>query len=186
MAESIPVLSVREIQKSDIDLITDYWINSDPSFLSAMGVDLSKIPSRADLSEMLSEQLTQGYKEKKSYCIIWELNKTPIGHSNVNKIEWNDHAYMHLHVWDKLNRTQGLGVQFIKLTLPYFFKNLQLKKIFCEPYALNSAPNKTLEKVGFQFVESYITTPGWINFEQQVNLWVMSLEEYDKINTASN
>jgi hypothetical protein len=56
--------------------------------------------------------------------------------------------------------------------------DIPLKKLFCEPYALNPAPNKTLEKIGFEFVKEYITTPGWINFEQPVKLWMMDFEKF--------
>lgn len=65
--------------------------------------------------------------------------------------------------------------------LPWFFKNLKLKKIYCEPYALIPAPNKTLEKVGFKFVKTYVTTPGRLNFEQPVYLWEITYERFISI-----
>ena len=79
-------LSVREIQLSDIEPLADYWFKSDPQFLVNMGVDLSKMPTRADWKQMLIEQIDQSYEEKQSYCIIWMLNGEPVGHSNVNRI----------------------------------------------------------------------------------------------------
>ena len=78
-----PLLSVREIQQSDIEPLSDYWFKSSPGFLIAMGVDLSKMPTREEWEEMLNEQLRQSYEEKKSYCIIWLLDDEPVGHSNV-------------------------------------------------------------------------------------------------------
>ena len=166
-------LSVRPLQESDIDAIADYWLHSDPDFLQGMGVDLAKLPGRSFWTDMLSEQLGQTLEEKKSYCFIWLLDNKAVGHSNVNKIAFGSEAYMHLHLWQTDVRQKGLGTAFVKMTLPYFFEHLQLQKIYCEPYSLNPAPNKTLEKVGFRFVKTYTTTPGWINFEQPVNLWEM-------------
>jgi RimJ/RimL family protein N-acetyltransferase len=64
------------------------------------------------------------------------------------------------------------------MTLPLFFERLQLKKLYCEPYALNSAPNKSLEKVGFEFIKEYITIPGSLNFEQPVKRWELSYEKF--------
>jgi RimJ/RimL family protein N-acetyltransferase len=81
---------------------------------------------------------------------------------------------MHLHLWKPGERKKGLGTAFVKQTLPFYFNNLQLKNLFCEPNAHNTAPNKTLEKVGFRFIKQHITTPGWLNFEQPVNRWVIS------------
>lgn len=64
------------------------------------------------------------------------------------------------------------------MTLSYFFEKLELKKIYYEPYALNTAPNKTLKKAGFEFVKKYVTTPGFLNFEQDVNQWQMTYEKF--------
>lgn len=164
------------MQESDIDAIADYWLQSDSDFLQGMGVDLSKLPERSFWTAMLSAQLSQSLEEKKSYCFIWQVADQAVGHSNVNKIVFGSEAYMHLHLWRTDVRQKGLGTAFVKMTLPYFFEHLQLQKIYCEPYSLNPAPNKTLEKVGFRFVKTYTTTPGWINFEQPVNLWEMDRE----------
>lgn len=175
------MLSVREITKEDIDLIIAYWLDSDREFMKGMGVDLSKMPGREQWREMLSEQLSQSYEEKKSYCIIWLVDEIPVGHSNVNKIVFGKEAYMHLHIWNQSDRKNGYGSRFVKMTIPYFFKNLKLQTLYCEPYALNPAPNRALEKMGFLFIKSYTGIPGWLNFEQEVNLWEMSRNRFSKL-----
>ncbi len=167
-------LSVREIQEQDVALIVNYWMEASPDYLRGMGADPAKIPGREQFTAMLKEQLRQSYEEKKAYCMIWEADGRPIGHCNVNKIVFGESAYMHLHLWQSNIRQQGLGATFVKMALPYFFNNLKLKRLYCEPYALNPAPNQTLKKVGFSFVRQYVTTPGPINFEQPVCLWELS------------
>lgn len=67
------------------------------------------------------------------------------------------------------------------MTLPYFFNKLQLKRLYCEPYALNPAPNKTLEKVGFTFVKEHLTIPGSLNFEQPAKLWELTYNDFIKL-----
>ena len=172
-------LSVREIQEEDVEAIIDYWLHAEPAFLTGMGVDLKKIPTAEQWKEMLTEQINQPYTEKKSYCTIWLVDDKAIGHSNVNKIIFGQEAFMHLHIWKNEFRQKGTGTELVKLSLPLFFKNLDLKKIYCEPYALNPGPNKTLEKLGFKFVKTYTTISGWLNFEQPVNLWELSYEIYN-------
>ena len=173
------LLSVREIQNNDIESITRYWLTADPAFLTGMGVDLSKMPSKEEWKTMLSEQLSLPYPEKKSYCMIWQMDNEPIGHCNVNKIKFGEEAYMHLHLWNSDGRKKGMGTELVKMSLPYFFEKLELKKIYSEPYALNPAPNKTLVKAGFTYVKEYITTPGFLNFEQPVNLWELTYEQFN-------
>jgi len=172
------LLSVREMREADVELIVQYWLNADSAFLQGMGVDLDKVPGREQLTDMLSAQLSQSYEEKQSYCIIWLVDGRAVGHSNVNKIVFDEEAYMHLHLWDAAVRGKGFGTILVKMTLPFFFKNLKLKKLYCEPYALNPAPNNTLAKIGFDFVQEYVTVPGWINFEQPVKRWALSREQF--------
>ncbi|MFN0175303.1 MAG: GNAT family N-acetyltransferase [Saprospiraceae bacterium] len=171
-------LSVRPLEESDIPLITRYWLDATPGFLEGMGVDLNKMPGQAEWEKVLTEQLRQSIPDKKSYCIIWLLNEQAVGHSNINKIQFGKEAFMHLHLWRSDIRQKGLGADFVKMTLPFFFDHYELQTIYCEPYSLNPAPNKTLEKVGFQFVKQHVTVPGWLNFEQAVNLWELSRERY--------
>lgn len=176
MYQDHSALSVREIQKKDIPLIVKYWTEADPEYLKGMGADPSKLPAAEAFQNMLAQQLDQSYEEKQSYCLIWELENEAVGHCNVNKIIYGSEAYMHLHLWNNPDRKKGLGTEFIKLSIPLFFKNLELKIIYSEPYALNPAPNRTLEKAGFTLEKEYLTIPGAINFEQMVKRWQKELK----------
>ncbi|MFN2437858.1 MAG: GNAT family N-acetyltransferase [Chitinophagaceae bacterium] len=175
------ILSVREIQEADIDAIVEYWLGSERLFLISMGVDVNKLPTRDQLTKMLLEQMQTPIEQKKSYCIIWQVDGKSIGHSNTNPTVFGKEAYMHLHLWDTKVRKKGFGAELVKMTLPYFFETLKLNKLISEPYSLNPAPNKTLEKVGFEFVKEYITTPGSLNFEQLVKRWELSYEKFKQL-----
>ena len=174
-------LSVREIEKRDVELICNYWLNSDDDFLISLGVELAKLPSRDRLSEMLSAQIDLPYEEKGSYAIIWELDGSACGHCNVNDIVFGKNAFMHIHLWESEKRKKGMGLELIKQSIPFFFKNLELKEIICEPYALNNAPSKVLEKIGFEFIKEHVCVPGSLSFEQSVKRWRISKDEFQKI-----
>ncbi|MES2618797.1 MAG: GNAT family protein [Bacteroidota bacterium] len=177
----MPQITVREILHRDIPAIINYWMNADEAFLRSMGADIHLLPNRTQWEEMLNMQLQLAYPEKLSYATIWLLNNKAVGHCNVNMIEYGKQANMHLHLWQTEFRQKGLGLAFVKRSLPLFFENLKLQTLYCEPYALNPAPNKTLEKLGFKFEKEYITTPGSINFEQPVNRWSLTVEDFKKI-----
>ena len=177
-------LSVREIQGWDITYITNYWLSLGPENLEAMGADPMKLPGRDDWTQMLQTQISLPLEEKQSYCLIWELDDEAIGHSNINKIIFGEEASMHLHLWRKDIRHQGIGTEMVKLCIPHFFESYRLKKLVCEPYALNPAPNRTLDKLGFRLIKEYVTTPGWINFEQPVKRWELSREDFEQLNLS--
>ena len=173
-----PVLSIRELQHSDIPAIVNYWMSATDAHLAGMGVDLKKRPTAEQFSQMLAKNINTPIEQRISCCVIWEVNGKPVGHSNTNPTKFGEEGFMHLHLWNSDSRHKGLGTDLVRLSLSYFFGTLQLKRLFCEPYALNPAPNKTLERVGFEFVKEYVTTPGYINFEQPVKRWMMSRERF--------
>lgn len=174
-------LSVKELDEGDISLVADYWSQAESNYLTGLGVDLSKLPSRDDFVKMLTDQLKLPLKLRQSYCTIWLENGQPIGHCNVNKLVYGREAYMHLHLWHAQRRRHGLGASLVPQSLNLFFSRLELEDLYCEPYALNPAPNAVLEKVGFTFVKRYRTVPGYINFEQEVNRWRFSRGQLAKI-----
>lgn len=173
-----PKLSVKQLEVSDFENIVDYFLKCSDDFLLSMGVDVSKLPSREAWLNILASDFYQPAEKKSFYYIIWLMNNEPIGHSNINKIVFGEEAYMHLHLWQKNIRQKGLGLDLLKLTLPYYFQTFKLKTLYCEPSAANAAPNKTLEKLGFDFIKSYDTIPGWINTYQTVNRWCLTEEKF--------
>lgn len=172
------MLSVREMTHNDLDLLLNYWYGASEAYLKSLGADIHKMPVRADFRQMVATQIDLPYKEKKSYPLLWENEGIPVGHSNVNQIQFGESAYMHLHLWKPFNRQKGAGSQLVKQSLPFFFEKLALQHLFSEPYALNPAPNRTLEKIGFTFLKKHLTIPGSLNFEQEVNCWRLTKDQY--------
>lgn len=178
-------LNVREALIDDVSHILNYWMSADQAYLKSLGADISKRPDRATFESMLSNQMGLPYTDKQSYALIWEIDNIPVGHCNVNNIQFGQKASMHLHLWSPSKRLKGAGTDLMRLSLPFFFRHLQLNEIVCEPYALNSAPNKTLPKIGFEFIKSYITIPGSLCFEQEVNQWLLTKQKFDLISPVS-
>lgn len=87
---------------------------------------------------------------------------------------------MHLHIWPPGNRRGGYGAYFIRRSIDRYFETFQLQNLFCEPYALNPAPNRILANAGFDLVRTYETIPGWINFPQTVNRWVLTRDNWSR------
>ncbi|MGB0432596.1 MAG: GNAT family N-acetyltransferase [Bacteroidia bacterium] len=171
-------IELRDLAQNDIEPIANYWLQSDQDFLIAMGVDLNKIPTRNELTKMLEGQLNLPDKNKASLALIIEVNGKAIGHCNVNEISFGKSAKMHLHLWSSQNRKLGLGTEMVKRSVPQFFRRLQLKTLWCEPAANNPAPNKTLKKLGFNFVKKHKCIPGYLCFEQEANLYKLSKDDY--------
>lgn len=178
-------LTVQEMKPENIELVVDYFLDADEAFIRGMGADKSKLPKRQNWIDKLKLEVKKDYKEKEFYYIIWLIDNETVGHSNVNQIHYGEEATMHLHVWNTGKRKKGLGIDFLKLAIPFYFKNLELKKLICEPYSKNIPPNKTLKKFGFDFIRSYETIPGWINYRQTVNRYELTKEKLQLLKNAS-
>ncbi|XLS29672.1 GNAT family N-acetyltransferase [Flavobacteriaceae bacterium M23B6Z8] len=174
-------LSVREIKISDIEYLLQYWYNLSEKQLERMGATKSLMPAYEDFYENIYAQIQLPYDQKQTYVIIWLYEKRAIGHCNVNKIIYGKEAYMHLHLWKENRRQKGSGSILVKKSIPYFFKNLQLDNLFCEPFAQNPAPNRLLQKIGFDFEKEYVTKPGSINYEQSVRRYAMSRKQCEEL-----
>jgi RimJ/RimL family protein N-acetyltransferase len=168
------MIAVREMKLKDAESIVRYFHDGTPEFHKLLGVDPSKLPSVEDWIKLIHSEHALPLEQKQFFYVIWLYDGKPIGHSNINKIVYGQEAYMHLHVWTADKRHQGIGSSLVRLSLPYYFTNFKLNELFCEPHAVNPAPNKTLERTGFELVKEYDTVPGWINFHQPVKRWRMS------------
>ena len=166
-------LHVRPMRLEEVDLIIDYFHHSSPEHLELLGVDPTRLPGRAQWKQQYEQDYAQPL-EQRSFCLVlWERGRAPIGFSTANKIVYGEQAYMHLHVVDPEMRRKGHGTECVRRSVDIYFETLRLQRLFCEPNAFNVAPHRTLQKVGFRYVKTHNTVPGWINFHQPVTRWVI-------------
>ena len=170
--------TLRELESDDIQWVVGYFWEAALEFLEAMGVDRAKLPARDEWQRIIHDDLARPLVARQFYYLIWEIDGTPVGHSNINKIVFGREAYMHLHLWRAAARRSGHGFHFIRESIARYFERFRLQNLFCEPYARNPAPNRLLTKVGFAHVQTYETIPGWINFPQTVKRWVLTRENW--------
>jgi len=173
-------LTVREWLLADIPAIVSYFTEADEGFLKGMGAEKAKLPTRADWEQKLRSEFEKPLEEKSFFYIIWLAEGQPVGHCNIDKIQFGETATMHLHIWNTGIRKQGMGTEFVCLSIPYFFQQFNLQVLAYEPFAENPAPNRTLVKAGFQFVQSIYKTPGWINFPQTVNRYELTQKAFEQ------
>lgn len=170
--------TIRELENQDIPRIISYFLEADEDDLNRMGVAPEKLPEQAEWETLFLADAHRSVKDKQFYYLIWEVDEMPIGHACINKINFRKEAFMHLHIWDPAHRRSGSGSFFIENCIDRFFKVFQLERLLCEPNARNQAPNRTLEKTGFELRKTYETVPGWINCHQLVNQWELTRERW--------
>jgi len=166
-----PHLSVRSMAADEVERMVDYFHDADDEFLALLGADRSRFPDRETWSDLVRDDMARPLPEREYHCLVWEVDGRPVGHCNINQITFGRDAYLHLHLWEQPERARGLGTRLLAESVAVFCRLFELDAIYSEPHALNPAPNKTMERVGFRLERTYETTPGWINVRQQVNRW---------------
>jgi len=159
---------IRPLEPEEHRLVIDYFHNASDELLYTMGVAREKLLPKAAWFALYEADFRRPIERRQFYYVGWELDGRLIGHSSVNHIEFGSHANIHLHIWDSSRRQQGMGLWFFKQSVNYFMELFELKRLFCEPCADNPAPNRTLQRLGLKPAKTYRTTPGMINFEQNV------------------
>lgn len=165
-------LNVRLMTAPEIDLIINYFWRSTPEELESIGVDPTRLPDPEAWRRRFQAELMKPVEERANVLVSWLMEGQPIGFSTADKIVYGEHANMHLHVTQRELRKQGLGVECVRRSVDLYFRELRLKRLFCEPNAFNVAPNRTLQRAGFSYLKSHMTVPGPLNFHQAVTRWV--------------
>ena len=155
--------------REEYELMLDYFYKADDWFLSSMGVDRLKLPLRDKWLDSLLVDHRRPDHQRDRFYLVWLLRGERVGHSSINNIIFGAEAFIHLHLWKSELRRAGLGTEFVRKSANFYFDRFQLKKLLCEPWAENDAPNRVLEKLGFTLVKRYRTIPGVIAYEQDVN-----------------
>jgi len=169
-----PCIQIRPFaDRRDCELMVDYFLTATDAFLEGMGVDRRKLPEREAWIESALLDLKRADDEKDRSYLAWIYGGSAVGHSSINKIKVGEEAFIHLHLWVGGLRQAGLGTRFFAASAAEFMRRFRLKRLYCEPYAANPAPNRVVLKSGFRFIKRYRTTPGPLNFEQDVNQYVL-------------
>jgi RimJ/RimL family protein N-acetyltransferase len=176
--EGMTQLVVREMTLHEADIIIDYFHGASHDFLKSLGVSPAKLPYRDDWEAFYRAEYTRPIHKRRVILVLWELDGEPVGFSTADQIVFGQEAYMHLHILHPERRRSGYGATFVKETVKIYFSVLKIQQLYCEPYAFNAAPNRTLQKAGFKYIKTYETTPGPLNFKQPVNRWLLESDAF--------
>ncbi len=166
-------LTVREMPLAEVDLRIDYFHHSSDEHLRTLGVDRARLPTPEDWRSSYEEDYARPIEARETYSLVWELDGQTVGFSSTDRIVFGQEAFMHLHILEPTRRHKGLGAEFVRMSAESYFRTLQLQRLFSEPNAFNTAPNRALQRAGFRYLFTHEAQPSPINFTQVTTRWVM-------------
>lgn len=165
-------LLVRPMDVEDLDVRIRYFQEATDEHLRLIGVDRTKLGTLEAWRASFEEDYARPVAQRTDYGLIWEADGETIGFSTADRIAFGDRAYMHLHLLRVEHRRKGYGSELVRRSARTYVELFQLAHLYCEPHALNVAPNRTLQAAGFKYVSTQWATPAPLNVEQVTNLWV--------------
>ena len=161
----------------------EYFSGSPDELLLRMGVSRSKLLTSAEwLAAVWADHwLRDDDPRRERFYLAWVHDQRIVGHSSLDRIQFADQARAHLHLWNASLRGRGWGTDFFRASVTTYFKRFRLKRLIVEPKADNAAPNRVVVALGFRLVRTYRTVPGPIQFEQDVNTYEISDDEWRAI-----
>jgi RimJ/RimL family protein N-acetyltransferase len=166
-------ITVREMSLPDMEFRINYFHEASDEYLTHLGVDRELLPKPDAWRAFHERDSARPLPERENFALLWELDHRPVGFSSLDRIVFGSQAFMHLHIVDEPNRRRGLGTEFVKKSVHVYFRVFDLERLYCEPNALNVAPNRTVQRAGFTYLFSHETVPGPINFRQVTTRWVL-------------
>lgn len=168
-----PRLQVREMRLAEVGIRIDYFHDSTDEHLRKLGAARALLPSRQEWREWYEADYARPIQHRENYSLLWLLDDEIVGFSSTDQITFGEQAFMHLHILAPDRRRSGYGAQFVKRSAATYFQVLQLQRLYCQPNAFNTAPNRTLQKAGFGYVFTAELAPSPMNVVQPVTRWVL-------------
>ncbi len=166
-------VSVRTMELGEVGIVIDYFHGATPEHLELLGVDPTRLPPRQQWLDFYRSDFAKPIDQRRSFLVTWLAGDTPFGFSSTDRVVFGREAFMHLHIVDPQQRKSGSGTACVRESVKIYFDMLKLERLFCEPHAFNTAPNRTLQRAGFSYVKTHMTVPGPLNYHQAVNRWVL-------------
>jgi RimJ/RimL family protein N-acetyltransferase len=173
VVSAVPELQVREMQLAEVGIRIDYFHDASDEQLLTLGVGRALLPSRPAWYQWYAADYARPVRQRENYSLLWLLDDEVVGFSSTDQIRFGDQAFMHLHILEPRQRRRGLGTQFVRLSATAYFQALELRRLYCQPNAFNTAPNRTLQAAGFHYLFTKQCAPSAINFVQPVTRWVL-------------
>src|SRR5438045_228825 len=92
------VLSVREMDLTEVDVRINYFHDASDDHLRTLGVDRALLPERSEWRAIHEVDYARPLDEREVFLTLWEWDRKPVGFSSLDHIAFGSEAFMHLHM----------------------------------------------------------------------------------------
>lgn len=172
-------VKLRDFSNTDIVLFLDYIYHSPAGFMDSIAVDLNKMPSEVDMSEILRVKCGQngGLTPSKMNWLTILYNGEAIGFHSIDNIIEGDDGIFHAHLWKQDMRQLGLGGYTYPIACKIFFERFNLRRILFKTPIQNMGAIRVKEKLGIRQIGEEVIDFGAIKDNTTAKVFEITREE---------
>ena len=175
-------ITIRDIEVSDINTLTNYWHNNDSDYLRTLGVDLTKLASEAETRQRFMSSIPDEGRSRDRATFVVLSGKDIMAYTNLH-IKSVEEVYVHFHVLRLSPRHRAIAYRLFPAMIRIFFDSFAIAKLTMQTALANQRINYFLQEFGLCPKQSYISMPDGLARPGLFNVYEISREFLTRLET---
>jgi RimJ/RimL family protein N-acetyltransferase len=162
---------IRELKLDDVDGIIAYFLRLSAAELDHIGIDGASLKLEDDWKKWFEKSLYQPLYKASAYFLVWDIDDAMVGFTFVDRIVYGGDAYLHMYLIQPQLRKSGYGQKFLQQSIKTLFDQFKFDELYCEPSAINTQAQRTLQACGFKYVKTHSQPSPDFAYNAPRSLW---------------
>ena len=149
---------IRDIEKADVETLVSYWHDTDPAYISSLGVDLTKLASRDLTRARFLSSLPGAPQPPERATFVVTGDGQLVAYTNLN-FKSMDEVYVHVHTVVRSSLAKALVYAYFPDMIRIFFDCFPITQLTMQTSPENHNINRFLAKFGLAGRRVYLATP---------------------------
>jgi hypothetical protein len=149
--------------------LVDYWHDSEPGYLAALGVDLAKLGTPEETYARFAAGLRHG-KTRSALTVVADLEGEIVAYANLRVVA-PDTACAHLHTLRQEASIRKAVYRFYPLVSVAVLDDLKVSRLRFEASVGNRGINRYLQSFGLQPTRTYLEQPDGLARVGEFNIY---------------
>lgn len=175
----------RDLLRSDLPRIADYWSSAEPAFLERLGVDGSRFGGREGIMARFEPAIPSGDADQAKLAFAIDLDGEMVGYTNLNRYGPSEN-YSHWHIIDPQWRKSGLSSLLYPFRLRTYFSCAPIERLIHQTRPQNIGVNRLLDRFVPIAETAFVAQPDGLSLPGLFNLRYVMREDLPRILAMAN
>jgi RimJ/RimL family protein N-acetyltransferase len=171
---------LRDLLRSDLPRIADYWSGAEPEFLERLDVDGSRFGGREGIIARFEPAIPSGDPKQAKLAFAIDLDGAMVGYTNLNRYGPTEN-YSHWHIIDPQWRKSGLSTLLYPYRMRAYFSCAPIDRLVHQTRPENIGVNRLLDRFVPIAETIFVAKPDGLSLPGIFNLRYVSREDLPRI-----